>query len=141
MIRLMLVLCWVLLHMNKSGRTTRGSIGHKDSKQHVLDNTRMMETTQEAYSKIINDLFEEKQSMIGKTPEGEKGVSNFSFYEETAKALQKWLESKNLDTDYRKEPFEPSDVSLFDNLVGGDRVDTSNWRWQSYDRLKTDNAK
>ena len=127
--------------VNKSGRTTRGSIGHKDSKQHVLDNTRMMETTQEAYSKIINDLFEEKQSMIGKTPEGEKGVSNFSFYEETAKALQKWLESKNLDTDYRKEPFEPSDVSLFDNLVGGDRVDTSNWRWQSYDRLKTDNAK
>ena len=121
--------------LKKGGRSTfGGGIGHRESKQHVLDNTRMMESTNKAFGNIINNLFEEKQSMIGKTPENEQGVSNFLFYEQTAKALQKWLESKNLDIDYRKEPYIPFDLSV------GDTIPYPN-RWQSYDRIKNKNAK
>jgi hypothetical protein len=120
--------------LKEGGRSGYGSIGHKESKQHVLDNTRMMESSQKAFDEIINDLFKEKQSMIGPTPENEQGVSNFSFYEETAKTLQKWLESENLDIDYRKEPYIPFDISIGDTISG-------EGRWQSYDRLKNKSAK
>ena len=120
-----------------------GSIGHKDSKKWVLKNERMLESGQKGFSNIINSILDKNESKLKQTPKGEQGVSYFPFMEETVKALQKWLESENLDVGYNKQRyFKPvGEIIEGDGFYDQEVIEEKDSRWSSYDRLKNTNAK